>query len=78
MAYVMHRAPYVFPLVGCRKVEHLRGNIGALTVRLSEEDIAKIEGTRRFDPAFPIPSSVERNGMKMVHTKLHKALRMYG
>jgi len=27
LAYVMRKAPYVFPIVGGRKVEHLKGNI---------------------------------------------------
>ncbi|KFZ00751.1 hypothetical protein V501_10490 [Pseudogymnoascus sp. VKM F-4519 (FW-2642)] len=53
MAYVMHKAAYVFPLVGGRKVDHIKGNIDALTVDLTDEDIAKIEGAYRFDPGFP-------------------------
>lgn len=27
LAYVMHKSPYVFPICGGRKVEHLKGNI---------------------------------------------------
>lgn len=53
MAYVMQKAPYVFPLVGGRKVDHIKGNIDALTVDLNEEDIAKIESASRFDLGFP-------------------------
>lgn len=53
LAYVMHKTPYVFPLVGCRTVEHLKGNIEALTLRLSDEDIAEIEGAVSFDLGFP-------------------------
>ncbi|KFZ11269.1 hypothetical protein V502_07631 [Pseudogymnoascus sp. VKM F-4520 (FW-2644)] len=53
MAYVMQKAPYVFPLVGGRKVDHIKGNIHALSVDLTEEDIAKIERAYRFDPGFP-------------------------
>ncbi|TVY83040.1 Norsolorinic acid reductase B [Lachnellula suecica] len=43
LAYCMAKAPYVFPVVGGRKVEHLMENIGALSLRLSEEDIRDIE-----------------------------------
>lgn len=50
LAYCMAKAPYVFPIVGGRKVEHLKANIEALTLRLSEEDIAEIEGGYEFDP----------------------------
>ncbi|KAK3318643.1 norsolorinic acid reductase [Apodospora peruviana] len=32
LAYVMRKTPYVFPIVGGRKVEHLKGNIEALTL----------------------------------------------
>ncbi|KAI4261694.1 MAG: hypothetical protein L6R42_003115 [Xanthoria sp. 1 TBL-2021] len=40
LAYVWHKAPYVFPIVGGRKIEHLQGNIDALSVELSPEDLA--------------------------------------
>ncbi|KAJ4256527.1 hypothetical protein NW757_004155 [Fusarium falciforme] len=53
LAYVMHKTPYVFPIVGGRKVEHLRGNIEALTLELTEEDINEIDSAVEFDPGFP-------------------------
>ena len=53
MAYVMQKEPYVFPLVGGRKVEHIKDNIDALKIELTEEDIAKIEQAYPFDPGFP-------------------------
>ena len=53
LAYVMSKAPHVFPIVGGRKVEHLLGNIEALGLELSEEDIKEIEGAYEFDPGFP-------------------------
>lgn len=53
LAYVMQKAPYVFPLVGGRKVEHIKSNIDALKVDLTEEDVAKIDEAYRFDPGFP-------------------------
>lgn len=54
LAYVMHKAPYVTPIVGGRKVEHLLGNIEALGLRLSEKDIEEIEGAYEFDHGFPL------------------------
>ncbi|KAL8713149.1 MAG: hypothetical protein Q9220_002670 [cf. Caloplaca sp. 1 TL-2023] len=54
LAYVMHKSPYVFPIVGGRKVEHLRGNIEALGLRLTEEDIGEIEGSYDFEMGFPM------------------------
>jgi aryl-alcohol dehydrogenase-like predicted oxidoreductase len=53
LAYVMHKTPYVFPIVGGRKVEHLEGNIVALSISLSEADIKEIEEVYEFDPGFP-------------------------
>ncbi|KAK9372532.1 NADP-dependent oxidoreductase domain-containing protein [Lipomyces chichibuensis] len=54
LAYVMHKAPYVFPLVGGRKLQHLKGNIEALSVELSDEEIDDIESAYPFDVGFPM------------------------
>ncbi|PHH66763.1 hypothetical protein CDD81_5895 [Ophiocordyceps australis] len=53
IAYVMHKTPYVFPLVGGRKLEHLKSNIEALTVQLDDKDIKEIESAVPFDLGFP-------------------------
>lgn len=53
LAYVMQKAPYVFPIVGGRKVEHLKGNIEALTVTLTEDEVAQVEQAYPFDYGFP-------------------------
>lgn len=53
LAYVLHKAPYVFPIVGGRNIEHLKGNIEALGLELSPEEIAEIEGAVEFDIGFP-------------------------
>ncbi|KAI0459518.1 aldo/keto reductase [Xylaria acuta] len=52
-AYVMHKTPYVFPIIGGRTVDHLRDNIEALTLSLSEDDIKEIESAAPFDLGFP-------------------------
>jgi hypothetical protein len=52
-AYVMHKAPYVFPIIGGRNIDHLRGNIDALSISLSSEDIQEIESAVPFDLGFP-------------------------
>ena len=54
LAYVLHKAPYVFPIVGGRKIEHLKGNIEALSLELSDEDMAEIDGAAPFDVGFPL------------------------
>ncbi|ORY64987.1 aldo/keto reductase [Pseudomassariella vexata] len=53
-AYVMHKAPYVFPIIGGRNIDHLKANIEALTLSLSQEDIDEIEGAVPFDIGFPL------------------------
>ena len=53
IAYVMQKAPYVFPIIGGRKKEQLEANIEALNVALSEEQIKYLEGVLPFDPGFP-------------------------
>ncbi|TDZ26264.1 Norsolorinic acid reductase B [Colletotrichum orbiculare MAFF 240422] len=53
LAYVMHKTPYVFPIIGGRTVDHLKQNIEALSLHLSDEDIQEIEGAVPFDMGFP-------------------------
>ena len=54
LAYVMHKTTYVFPIVGGRKVDHLKGNIEALSLELSDEEYEEIDGATDFDVGFPL------------------------
>ncbi len=53
LAYVMHKTPYVLEIVGGRTTEQLRGNIEALSLELTKEDIEEIEAAAPFDLGFP-------------------------
>lgn len=53
LAYVMEKTPYVFPIVGGRKLEHIQGNVAALSVKLTDEEISEIEKAYPFDAGFP-------------------------
>ncbi|KAI0672353.1 Aldo/keto reductase [Trametes maxima] len=53
IAYVMQKTPYVFPIIGCRKIEQLRANVAALDIALSEEQVKYLEDVLPFDPGFP-------------------------
>lgn len=53
IAYVMAKAPNVFPIVGGRKIEHLHDNIKALSIRLTREQIEYLESVQPFDIGFP-------------------------
>jgi hypothetical protein len=54
LAYVLHKTPNVFPIIGGRKKSHLDGNIAALSLKLSSEDIEKIDDAYPFDIGFPL------------------------
>ncbi|TFK47308.1 Aldo/keto reductase [Heliocybe sulcata] len=53
IAYVMHKTPYVFPIIGGRKVEQLEDNVQALDISLSDEQIKYLESILPFQPGFP-------------------------
>lgn len=53
LAYVRAKAPNVLPIVGGRKVEHLRDNIEGLEIHLTQKELEFLESKREFDIAFP-------------------------
>lgn len=73
LAYVMHKSPYVFPIVGGRKIEHLKGNIEALSIELSKEDIEEIESAVPFDVGFPSSMLFEFFGQQKYHSDMSTA-----
>jgi len=53
LAYVRAKAPNVFPIIGGRKVEHLKDNIRGLTIDLTPEQVKFLESVQPFDTGFP-------------------------
>ncbi|KAJ2904805.1 hypothetical protein MKZ38_007161 [Zalerion maritima] len=53
IAYLMAKTPNVFPLVGGRNPKYIAKNVKALEIKMSEEQIKKIEGAMEFDHGFP-------------------------
>ncbi|PON23443.1 norsolorinic acid reductase [Trichoderma gamsii] len=53
LAWARTKAPYVFPIVGGRKTEHLKANIEALGIDLTEEERNAIESAVPFDFGYP-------------------------
>jgi len=49
----LHKLPYVFPIIGGRKVEQLKENIAALDISLTPKQVRRIEEASPFDPGFP-------------------------
>jgi aryl-alcohol dehydrogenase-like predicted oxidoreductase len=53
LAYVRYKAPYVFPLVGARKLGHIKSNIEGLGLVLTEDEVKEVEDAYPFDHGFP-------------------------
>lgn len=53
IAWIMQKAPYVFPIIGGRKVEHLHQNLEALSLHLTDEQIKRLDGIVPFNPGWP-------------------------
>ena len=49
----MQKFPYVFPIIGGRKVEHLQANLEALDIALTPEQIKFLDDVVPFDKGFP-------------------------
>ncbi|KAL8677171.1 MAG: hypothetical protein Q9186_006374 [Xanthomendoza sp. 1 TL-2023] len=64
LRYVMHKSPYVFPICGGRKIEHLKGNIEALAIELTDEEVDEIDAALPFDVGFPMSMLFEMGGEK--------------
>ncbi|KAI0787016.1 Aldo/keto reductase [Abortiporus biennis] len=53
IAYVLQKTPYVFPIIGGRKVEHLLANLEALNLKLEKKHIEYLESIVPFQLGFP-------------------------
>jgi hypothetical protein len=51
---LLHKTPYVFPIVGARTIEHMKVYNEALQLELSKEEMDKIDNAIPFDPRFPM------------------------
>ncbi|KAG1885014.1 NADP-dependent oxidoreductase domain-containing protein [Suillus subluteus] len=71
IAYLMQKTPYVFPIIGGRKVEHLEANLESLTISLTTEHVKYLESIVPFDPGFP--STFIGDGKQYNHLLSHTA-----
>ncbi|KAI1409937.1 Aldo/keto reductase [Hypoxylon sp. FL1857] len=53
LTWARTKAPYVFPIVGGRKTEHLKANIESLGIELTPDEIDEIEKAVPFDFGYP-------------------------
>ncbi|KAI4123686.1 MAG: hypothetical protein LQ338_005150 [Usnochroma carphineum] len=70
LAYVMHKAPYVFPIIGGRSIKHLQSNIGALELELAPEEMDELDAAAPFDAGFPMGFLFEYGGQQKYSSKL--------
>ncbi|KZV91530.1 Aldo/keto reductase [Exidia glandulosa HHB12029] len=83
IAYLMQKTPYVVPIIGGSKVEHLQGNIKALELTLTPEHVAFIESVNTFEPGFPhsfigngeAPNAFLNNAAKIDRVQFPQAIR---
>jgi hypothetical protein len=74
----------VFPLVGGRKVEHLKENIKALEISLSPDQIQRIEGAKPIEFGFPytlivrIPIQLPRTSPELVNRDIAQKRQLLG
>lgn len=64
LAYVRAKYPFVYPIVGGRNTKHLQGNIEALAIELSSEELEQIDSAVPFDVGFPMNFLFEFGGGK--------------
>lgn len=53
LSYIRGKEPYVFPIIGGRKLSHISGNIDGLSQTVTDDEINKIDQAYDFDPGFP-------------------------
>ncbi|KAH6646716.1 NADP-dependent oxidoreductase domain-containing protein [Truncatella angustata] len=54
LAYLFHQSTYVFPIVGVQTTAHVRAMEEALAVKLSQDEIRRIQEATHFNPLFPM------------------------
>ncbi|KKY32958.1 putative norsolorinic acid [Diaporthe ampelina] len=67
LAHALQKSPNLFPILGGRKVEHLKANVEALSLELTPEDVQEIEKGYEFDIGFPHKFMSSTGNMITVH-----------
>ena len=53
LSWLRHRATPVIPIIGARKIEQLKDNISSLEVRLSTDQLARLNEVSKIEMGFP-------------------------
>ena len=70
LAYVMHRYPYTCPIAGGGKVEHLKANVEALAIELTDEEVDEIDAATEFSVGFPMNFLFEYGGAQKYNSRM--------
>lgn len=70
----MKKAPYVFPIIGGRKIEHLYANLEALNISLSPKHIKTLSDIVPFEKGFPFSYFVSKLNMNYLHVLNNTAM----
>lgn len=53
LAWVAQRGPDIIPIIGAKRMDQLADNLGALTFRLTEDDVRRLDAASAVDLGFP-------------------------
>jgi hypothetical protein len=67
---VLSKIPYVFPVIGGRKLEDIQGNVKALDVVLTDEELDGIDNEEDFDIGFPFNLIYEFHGTQKYNSRM--------
>lgn len=68
----------MYPIVGGRKIDHLKGNIEALGIELSGQEIEEIDSAVDFEVGFPMNFLFEFGGGKYNTNKTSADVALLG
>ena len=73
LAYLFAQSAYVFPIVGVQTVEHIKAMADALRIKLTDEEVKKIQGAKPFKAQFPVDFLFNFKGDQDYNTRLTAA-----
>lgn len=54
LAWIRHQSPRHIPIIGARTLEHLKDNLGCLDVRLTDDQLARLNQATQTDSGFAL------------------------
>jgi aryl-alcohol dehydrogenase-like predicted oxidoreductase len=70
LAWLLHQPGEQVPIIGARKTDHLLDNIAAVDVKLTADDLAKLNDATKIDLGFPHDFLQEVDGMTVGKTSV--------